>query len=163
MEKLETQRRRLMEAAIKTSAHRLLLLCLMLSILLLGLLIGTPTPGALKQSCFFRQTEKRAELTEENAEEISVDKPLENDQHSSEEAEQEVHKEQPDTMVENNEGSQLSIADNSQPDEAQPPYLENKLSKNTKQPSADQLHHLTIALPLLGNSTSAKRNLESLI
>ncbi|GMH15475.1 hypothetical protein Nepgr_017316 [Nepenthes gracilis] len=113
MEKLETQRRRLMEAAIKTSAHRLLLLYLMLSILLLGLLIGTTTPGALSQTCFSRQAEKRGELTEENAEEILADKPLENDQHSSEEAEQEVHKEQPNTEVENNEGAQLSLADNS--------------------------------------------------
>ncbi|GMH28943.1 hypothetical protein Nepgr_030786 [Nepenthes gracilis] len=162
MKKLETQRKRLMEAAIKTSAHRLLLLCLMLNILL-GLLIGTPTPGALSQSCFSCQAEKRAELTEENTEEISADKSLENDQHSSEEFEQEVHKEQPVTKAENNEGAQLSFADNSQPDEAQPPCSENNLLENTKQPSTDQLHHLTIALPLLGNPTFVKRNPESLI
>ncbi|GMH10375.1 hypothetical protein Nepgr_012216 [Nepenthes gracilis] len=112
---------------------------------------------------FFRQAEKRAELTEENAKEISADKLLENDQHSSKEAEQEVHKEQPDIEVENNEGAQLSLADNSQPDEAQPPCLENNMLENTKQPSADQLHHLTVALLLLGNPTSVKRNPKSLI
>ncbi|GMH08726.1 hypothetical protein Nepgr_010566 [Nepenthes gracilis] len=102
MEKLETQRKRLMEAAIKTSGHRLLLLCLMLNILLLGLLIGTSTLGALSQSYFSYQAEKSAELIEENVEEILADKSLENDQHSSEEAEQEMHKEQPNTEAENN-------------------------------------------------------------
>ncbi|GMH17710.1 hypothetical protein Nepgr_019551 [Nepenthes gracilis] len=50
-----------------------------------------------------------------------------------------------------------------QPDEAQPPCSENNLWENTKQPTANQLHHLTVALLLLGNSTSAKRNPESLI
>ncbi|GMH08517.1 hypothetical protein Nepgr_010357 [Nepenthes gracilis] len=75
----------------------------------------------------------------------------------------EVHKEQPDTEAENNEGAQLFLSDNSQLDKAQPACSENNLLENTKKPTADQLHHLTVALLLLGNSTSTKRNPESLI
>ncbi|GMH17085.1 hypothetical protein Nepgr_018926 [Nepenthes gracilis] len=93
MKKIETQRRRLMEAADKPIAHRLLLICRMPNILFLGLLIWPLTPEALSHSCFFPQAKKRAELAKENAEEISIDNPLDNYQHLSEEATQEVHEE----------------------------------------------------------------------